>query len=164
MLIIIILLVFSLSACTSPELKLKPGQDTVEINTEWTDAGAVSQVGAEEYDLTTDDIVDTSTLGLYEITYTYQDDDQQYTITRFVQVTDQTPPVITLNAGLDTISVGDNWEDAGASVTDNSIEELEISVSGEVDTSTAGTYEITYTAIDSSGNTETLIRYVDVLE
>ena len=49
----------------------------------------------------------------------------------------------------------------GAIVTDNSGEKIVLSVNGEVDTSIVGTYEITYSATDSSGNEIVLITYVD---
>ena len=76
----------------------------------------------------------------------------------------QTKPEILLNAGLDTIQVGVVWEDAGATVSDNSGETLTITVAGTVDINTAGEYEITYTAEDSSGNIQVKTRYVNVVE
>ena len=79
-------------------------------------------------------------------------------------VTDQTPPVITLNPGVDTIQLGQTWEDAGASVTDNSGETITIQVSGEVNSNVVGTYVITYIAIDSSGNRASINRHVNVIE
>lgn len=144
--------------------ELNEGQDTVEINSTWVDAGAKLVVNETEYEMDTTNSVDVSTLGLYEITYTYEYNDNTYEVIRYVIVVDQTRPVITLNPGIDTIKVGDNWVDAGASVTDNSDETLTIVTTGEVDTSTAGTYQITYTATDSSGNTLSIIRFVTVIE
>jgi xanthosine utilization system XapX-like protein len=79
-------------------------------------------------------------------------------------VIDQTPPVLTLNLGIDTILVGEEWIDESATVIDNSNEAIEIVVTGSVNTSVAGTYEITYTATDSSGNTSSIKRFVTVYE
>ena len=42
--------------------------------------------------------------------------------------------------------------EAGATVTDNSGEALSVAIAGTVDSSTAGTYIVTYDAADSSGN------------
>ncbi len=146
-------------------LVINAGQDTVEINSEWIDAGAKFVLNDTEYNMTTLDTVDNSTLGLYEVTYSYDYDSETYSITRYVIVTDQTAPVIELNLGVDTIKVGETWTDGGViMITDNSLETLTITVSGVVDINTVGTYEITYTATDSSGNTSSIIRYVTVIE
>ena len=146
-------------------LRLNPGIDTIEINTEFVDAGVTFEVNGRNRSVdTVDNQVDTSTLGAYTVTYTVTYDDKTYSVDRHVYVIDETPPVITLNPGVDTIFVGDQWTDAGAIVEDNSLEVIDIVVGGEVDTNLAGTYEITYTATDSSDNTITATRYVVVIE
>jgi len=145
-------------------LVLNAGQDTVEINTDWTDGGAIFLLNDTEYIMTTLDIVDNSTLGLYEITYLYDYNSETYSIIRYVIVTDQTVPVIELNLGIDTVEVGETWTDGGVTISDNSLEDIIATVSGSVDINTAGTYEITYIATDPSGNTSSIIRYVTVIE
>ena len=85
-------------------------------------------------------------------------------MTRYVIVTDQTAPVIELNIGVDTVKLNDAWTDGGVTTIDNSGESILAVVSGSVDTSTTGTYQIDYTATDSSGNTSSIIRYVTVYE
>ena len=160
----LLILLLSLSACqTTYEMELFEGQDTVEIHTEWEDMGAA--IDMKTYWKLADNLdgeVDTSTLGTYSIIYYREYGGKMYSVTRYVQVVDQTAPVITLNPGLDSIQVGDEWEDAGATVYDNSLEELDITVTGNVNINIAGTYEIIYTAIDSSGNTTSVSRYVTV--
>ena len=176
-LIITILLTFSLSGCdligTTPpdevvvvdvDLILTEGQDTVEINTTWVDAGAEFFIDDQSLTVVGVGTVDTNSLGLYQIEYSYAYEGIIYSITRFVIVVDQIQPDINMNAGLDTIHIGDIWEDAGASVTDNSGEELLIVVDGTVDVNTLGEYMITYTAEDSSGNIQTETRYVNIVE
>ncbi len=69
-----------------------------------------------------------------------------------------------MNLGVDTIKLGEDWQDASVTVTDNSLGEITLTVSGTVDTSTLGTYLITYTATDASGNTSSITRYVTVIE
>jgi hypothetical protein len=66
---------------------------------------------------------------------------------------DSVAPVITLN-GDSTIQVvkGSSYVDSGATVVDNSGESINANVSGTVDTEITGTYVLTYTAADSSGN------------
>jgi len=164
--IMTVLTVFILSACvpTVYTFTLAPGNDTVEINTSWEDPGAYLEFNTTKVDYDTKTgSVDTTTLGLYEVTYliTYKETD--YSITRYVYVVDQTAPELILNPGIDSLQVGDSsWVDAGVSVTDNSGETITTTSSGTVDYNTPGTYTITYTATDSSGNTSTLERVVTV--
>ncbi|MEO0603328.1 MAG: immunoglobulin-like domain-containing protein, partial [Myxococcota bacterium] len=54
--------------------------------------------------------------------------------------------------------------DLGAVAIDDVDGELGVDVAGSVDTSTAGTYQLPYTAADASGNTATATRDVVVLE
>ena len=145
-------------------LMLLAGQDTVEIHEEWIDAGAKFVLNDEEFTMVTLNTVNTSKMDIYLIVYTYEYMDETYQIFRYVAVLDQTPPQLELNPGIDTIVIGDTWVDSGVIVTDNSLEDIIAVVTGMVDTSTAGTYQITYTATDSSGNINQIIRYVTVLE
>ena len=167
---LVILLVVGLSGCGDetvvPEITftLQDGQDTVEINTEWIDAGAVLSVDTLSHNATAVGTVDTTVIGLYMVEYTYEYLEISYSLTRYVNVVDQTNPVITLNLGIDTITLDNTWTDAGATVTDNSGEVLTLTVTGTVDTTTAGTYEITYSATDSSGNITSIVRYVNIVE
>lgn len=62
---------------------------------------------------------------------------------------DTTAPVITLNGGSTiNLSVGNPYTDEGAITDDRSA----INISGTVDTSTIGSYNIIYTATDQAGN------------
>jgi len=145
-------------------LKLNVGQDTVEINGEWIDEGAMFVLNDVEYDMFTISEVDITNIGLYPVKYTYAYQEQTYEITRYVIVVDQTSPAIELNLGVDTIILGSEWIDAGVTITDNSNEEIEAVITGSVDINTIGTYEITYTVTDSSDNESSIIRYVTVIE
>jgi hypothetical protein len=145
-------------------IRLNSGVDTVEINSEWIDNGADLIINGGAHPMVTLDTVDVSIPGIYKIHYTYTHGETVYEIDRYVMVIDQTPPVLTLNLGIDTILVGEEWIDVSATVVDNSNEAIEIVVTGTVNTSVAGTYEITYTATDSSGNTSSIKRFVTVYE
>ena len=73
-----------------------------------------------------------------------------------VTVVDTTPPVITLlGSPTVTLLVGEAYSDAGATAFDNVNGDLTSSIVtvNPVDTSTAGTYTITYGVSDSAGNT-----------
>lgn len=161
-----IVLVFMLSSCTPEiDIKLLPGQDTVEINTSWEDAGAELSIDDEITTVYSEDTVNTSSIGETLINYSYIDEKGvNHEVTRYVTVTDQTPPVMSLHTGIDTVSVDETWTDSGVTATDNSLEDPSIVIEGTVDTSVAGMYTITYIATDASNNESRITRYVNVLE
>jgi trimeric autotransporter adhesin len=82
-------------------------------------------------------------------------------------VVDTTKPVITLNGNsTENIHIGDSYIDAGVNISDNYDKNItaNIVINGlPVNTTTIGTYKITYDAEDSSGNKATQItRIVNV--
>ena len=82
---------------------------------------------------------------------------------------DHKGPVITLNGGKEiTVDKDGKYEELGVkSVVDNTDGKLNVKnvkISGEVDTSEVGTYEITYTATDTFNNKTTVTREVKVVQ
>jgi uncharacterized protein (UPF0147 family) len=70
-----------------------------------------------------------------------------------VNVTDQSPPVISLiGASSMTLNVGDIFNDPGHTVTDNVNADLIATVTGSVNTSAVGTYLLNYNVSDTAGN------------
>lgn len=166
LLLVVLPMILIISACQSAKespLQLIPGLDTVEINTEFVDQGALYQSETEDVVIYSLDSVDVTTLGAYQLVYSYTDLGKTYSTIRYVIVVDQIPPIITLNLGVDTIKVGETWIDQGAIAVDNSLENISVAVSNRVNSQIAGTYEVIYLARDSSGNTTTMIRYVTVI-
>ena len=108
--------------------------------------------------------VDTTTLGLYEITYTTTYYELDYEVVRYVIVVDQIPPEVSLIVGVDTILVNEDWIDSGIEAIDNSNGEVTVTVTGIVDNTTVGTYIVIYSATDESDNTSTITRVVTVME
>ena len=101
--------------------------------------------------------------GTYTVTYSATDSSgNKATATRTVNVADTTAPVITLN-GLNpmTVACGSGYTEPGASATDGCDGAVPVTVSGAV-LSAKGTYVITYTATDSSGNSASTARTVNV--
>lgn len=166
--IVIVLLTIFLSSCQAPSaefivIRLNNSIDTIEIGIPYVDPGATAKYGLVILDVTViSNTVDTSTLGTYEIIYEATHNNFIKTTKRIVTVIDETPPVIVLNPGLDTIYSDETWVDAGVSVTDQSGGEIILTQFGSV-LSTPGEYIITYQATDESGNTSTKIRYVNVI-
>lgn len=82
---------------------------------------------------------------------------------------DHKGPVITLNGDKKiTLGKGEKYKEAGVkSVVDNkdgNLKVKDVEISGEVDSTKIGTYEITYTALDSLNNKTEVIREVEVVQ
>jgi M6 family metalloprotease-like protein len=140
---------------------------TVEVGTLYEDLGATYRFESPlSYTMDVFSTVDIHTLGTYTVTYILLDESQNEITrsTRLVTVVDTTKPVLTLNPGIDTLFVGDSFSDSGVVGTDNYDEQLTIVQSGAVNSDVAGTYILTYTAVDSSNNTVQRRRIVTILE
>ena len=77
---------------------------------------------------------------------------------------DNSPPVITLN-GPNTITLEcgvDSYVELGAEAVDDTDSNINVTISGTVNTSVCGRYLITYSAKDSSCNTAKAVRVVEV--
>ena len=138
---------------------------THALGTTYADAGATA---ADDVDgditssITTSGTVDTNTAGTYTITYSVSDaaGNAAVQITRKVAVSDTTAPVISL-VGDATVAhaLGTTYTDAGAIAVDDVGGDItsSITISGTVNTNTAGTYTITYSVSDAAGNAATQI-------
>ncbi len=110
------------------------------------------------------------TPGTYNVSVTFSFDSevcsQGYTITVLAATsTDTTPPVISITGSASiTLTVGDSYTDAGATATDDVSGDLTSSIvtTNPVDTSTPGTYTVTYTVTDVASNTTSIGRIVTV--
>lgn len=113
--------------------------------------------------------VDTSTVGSYVLTYTATDlagNSSNVSRTVIVEAAPDTEaPVITL-IGPETITLtlGDTYNEQGANVEDNLDSDLTATITGNVDTSTVGSYTLTYTAVDAANNQSSITRTVNVEE
>jgi hypothetical protein len=87
------------------------------------------------------------------------------TNTFLVIIRDTTAPVITLNgANPLTVECHGSFTDPGATASDVVAGNVGVSVSSYVDPNTAGSYALTYTAGDGRGNTNSMIRTVNVTD
>ena len=118
---------------------------TVEMGSTYTDAGATADGGET---VTPSGTVETSTVGTYTITYSATDAEANTgTATRTVTVVDTTAPIITvLGDNPATVEMGSTYTDAGATADGGET----VTRSGTVETSTVGTYTITYSATDAN--------------
>jgi len=80
-------------------------------------------------------------------------------------MTDTTHPVLThTGPATTTLKVGETFTDVGATCTDNCADALSVLKSGVVDTSTPGTYTLTYDCIDKAHNGATQITRAVIVE
>jgi uncharacterized repeat protein (TIGR01451 family) len=143
---------------------------TVECHTTFTDPGAVAHDAcAGDFPATATGTVDANTPGTYTITYTASDPSGHAAtpVTRTVNVVDTTPPVINiLGANPATVECHTTYTDAGATASD-SCDTSSIAVtttSNDVNVNVPGTYHVTYSAHDATGNTATATRTVVVAD
>jgi hypothetical protein len=164
--LVLFALVMVLTSCVEASIdnlkfNLNPSVDTVEVNSEFIDQGATASYGLRELDVEIiSNNVDTTKIGVYEIVYYTKYLSFEKTLKRIVTVVNEEGPEVVLNAGLDTIFVGESWIDAGVT----SDEEVDIVVLGFVDVNTTGEYVISYEVTDQFGFEIILYRYVNVIE
>lgn len=107
--------------------------------------------------------IDTSKIGIYKIRYVLEN---KIIKTRFVRVVDNEAPVITLRGFSEVnIILGNTYEEEGYSALDNYDGDItsKVKISTNIDKK-IGKYEIKYTISDSSGNTSTISRIVNIIE
>lgn len=120
-------------------------------------------------DLDVDKDIDLNVLGTnYKVTYIATDKGGNAdTAVRKIEVADTIKPKITI-IGPTTINlaIGYDYKEYGATALDNYDGDLtdKLDTLGNVNTSSEGTYEITYQVTDSNGNTGKGIRTVNVLK
>ena len=153
---------------TPPTISLNgPEEINLQVGDSYNEGGATA-VDAHDGDVTADIItvssVDTSTVGVYYVTYTVSDNEGNNTqATRTVVV--GSPPVITLQgANPLQLEAGSTYVELGANafdVPDGDVSD-QISISESINTSVLGSYSVQYSIIDSDGNSTVLYRAVEV--
>ena len=140
---------------------------TIECHTPFLDPGATAKDAAgATVPVSMSGELHVDAPGTYIITYSATDiNGNTATVTRTVNVVDTTVPVVTLNgAATLTLECHTAFVDPGATAADTCAGPLAVAVSGIVDANTPGTYVLTYTAVDSAGNTATATRTVTVVD
>ncbi len=95
--------------------------------------------------------------------YTFMNVKATHTINVTFTMLDKTPPVITLNGDNPmNLVIGTTYTEPGATATDAIDGSRTVLISGTVNTGAVGSYNVTYTASDLSGNFATAIRTVHI--
>lgn len=169
-------LVFNLYYCLAsnkrvlaPTFRVKLlGNRVVEVglNKEYKEEGGSVLINEKEYPLEVEGVVNTEKVGTYLLKYKVKDDYfKEYSTYRIVQVVDNEAPIIELNGSSKVIvTLGQAFNETGVVVTDNSGEDLssKVVIEGNINTEKLGTYTITYSVADSSGNIAKVQRKVVV--
>lgn len=133
------------------KVHLTESHPTAEINSEVMassfiesidDGGTVSQDAA----------VDTTRLGNTECTVTISIDGKEKEYYMDIEVQDTTAPVIDCGSAINVLKGSNPDMTAAAKASDNSGEDIQVSLSGDYNTSEAGSFELSFAASDSSGN------------
>ena len=148
---------------------------TLEANTAYTELGATAS-DTLDGDLTASIVIDTTavdpaTPGSYVVTYDVKDaaGNSAIQVTRTVNVQDTTPPVITLTGtNPQTVEATTAYTELGATASDTLDGDITASIvidASAVDTSTPGSYVVTYDVMDAAGNAATQVtRTVNVTD
>ena len=156
----------------APQVKLVGTEKVVlELGQEYQEKGAEA-VDALDGDVTASVLikssVDLGKPGLYEVSYTAQDQSGNVSkpLIRLVKIEDTTAPSIVLNGeSVVQVEAGAQYVDAGAVVNDPAVGDItpRLKVNNPVNVQSLGEYVVTFTASDSSGNrADTVTRSVVV--
>lgn len=104
-------------------------------------------------------------IGKYQVTFIYKNGNKKYKVVKDIEIKDTEEPEITLTRGKNiTVLIDSKYKDPGYKAIDNYDGDItsKIKISGKVDTSKEGEYEIEYSVTDSSNNKSTITRKVTV--
>lgn len=145
-----------------------PFSQEMEVFSDYNELGAT--VTVDGIDKTSDLKIDISELdndkiGTYKIKYYLIINEKEYNCFREVNVIDNVSPVITLDGNnIVTILLNENFEELGYKATDNYDGDItnKVSVESNIDNTKVGEYIIKYTVTDSSGNSISTQRTINV--
>jgi hypothetical protein len=139
----------------------------LECHSTFSDPGATaSDVCAGAVSVSVTGSVNPNAPGSYTLTYTATDPSGNVgTATRTINVVDSMPPVVTLNgANPLMVECRSTFSDPGATAEDLCAGSVSVLVSGAVNANALGSYTLTYSATDPSGNVGTATRTVRVVD
>lgn len=157
---------------TPPEIEVLGGTEIIhEAGLNWQDPWVVAK-DARDGNLSalakTMGVVEVNKTGSYGILYSVADfSGNESNASRTVEVVDTTGPEITLiGKAMPSLAIDSSWVDPGAAAFDLVEGDLSrgVEVSGSVDVSEVGFYDIIYSVSDSSGNESKKKRTVVVVE
>jgi prepilin-type N-terminal cleavage/methylation domain len=150
--------------------------EEVEVNTEYKDKGVIALTSTGTTipssnivmevspNNNTQPVVDTSVLQTYEVTYEVTHNGKTVTVRRKVKVVDTIAPLIMVPPNTILSSTQASFDiRTGVTTSDNSGEVIGYTTSSNLKLKVPGTYVVTYTAKDSSGNTKVKKRTISIV-
>lgn len=138
---------------------------TLDVFGTYTEAGYKARSGLRDVSdaVMVNGSVDVSKVGEYRIEYIYRQGNKEYKAVRVVNVVDKSSPTLTLTGDTNlTLSKIDLFKEPGFTATDNYDGDIAANVKVEKNKINDTKYEIVYTATDSSGNSATAKREVQI--
>lgn len=166
--VVLIALLLSVGVMMTEPLQIKlngEGEMTLFCGETFRDPGAAASVRGKAVDVAGTGVVDARMPGTYTLTYTAKYRMTSRTVTRTVRVMKVEPSVLELLGEAEmTLTVGTAFEDPGYLATDCTGQDVtaQVQVSGSVDMSRCGSYELTYSVTDRAGHVTTAHRTVIV--
>lgn len=178
LIISLIIIVIILSCCLLAYLKLTPKislngkkEITLNLNDEYIEENAVATLLGKNIskNIKITGNVKTDKIGTYKLKYTVLSKfiKNTATVTRIINVIDTTLPKIELKGNSSiNLYVGDKYNEPGFIATDNYDGDItkNVEVKNNINTKKSGTYEITYSVIDSSNNKFEVKRKIIIKE
>lgn len=163
---------FLYSYFEEPEITLKGDKEIIiELKENFNDPGVMATLGEEDIskNVKIKGEVDNTKIGEYTLTYsvTNSKGKKKKEVIRTVNVLDKTKPSLKLKKYVSyNIKYASSYKDLGYVATDNYDGDItsKVKVTGSVDTSKLGTYKLTYTVYDSSGNKAEKSRTIKVID
>ena len=148
----------------APLIALKgPEEMNWDVGMEYTDPGVtITDAGDPHPLLTITNGVNSLVLGAYEVSYTASDlANNVNRVTRTVRIIDQEAPVIELFGSDELVFSHDEVPaEPGYKASDNYDREVKVTVDGFPESPSPGTYQVSYSASDSSGNQSKVFRTI----
>jgi len=147
---------------TAPVLTLSPRTISVACGADLGDVPTPTATDACEGNLTAavalnDPLPATDTPGMFVVTYSVRDSaDNESTVDLTIDVTDTTPPTVTLSVSEMTLGCGETFVAPAATATDACAGDISDRIQiddSEVNVGQPDTYTVTYRATDDAGNT-----------
>ncbi len=164
---------------TPPSIQLHGGDINLTLGEAYQELGAEAS-DDRDGNISNNIIIDfsdvnTSEVGAYHVHYNVDDSAGNHAQERIRTVyveegieEDTTPPIIQLNGGDVSLSVGESYQELGAEASDDRDGDISNNIiidSSDVNTSEVGTYHVRYNVDDSVGNhAQERIRSVHILE
>lgn len=155
------------SNVSTPKLVLIGAEEVnISLNEEYKDPGYNVIHNKKNYNVTSDNNIDTTKIGSYEINYSLHYKNKVLNKTRKINVIDDIEPIITLVGSSNiTLYKGDSYKELGFSAVDNYDGDITKNVVVTSDIKDEiGNYTITYLVQDSSSNKASITRNVKVLD